>query len=960
MFGLTPGQVDHTFRNLRRQGVQRAAPSMSSYQHLVNRAKEIVERNIEDESVRNRINRQLDKELTGNQLPDGPTFWALKKLVARCRDQKREFVETIRNFAQSKGISRNEAYRLFQQHYNEVGDNSLSNIYGDVFDSRTRQALSAMNDDPVNTSVIDTTPRITLDQTSSHRPDVTYGYDPDDGRLEVSMGTGANYVYRNVPAELYDRLDSNPLGVIGDLQNNHLYEYDSIEQQQGDAFGRWCTECHSYRAASGHVCEPIEESDTEMLMDTLEGATDQVAPEEVSLEAAQARILNALRDREQDNQIPSRPRARMTARRRTWVSALEGRAEVTLESDIRGRARGNSTYSAPDPQEVKRLALQGKVVVVNFERHSSSNSYARDFGVSPEVTMTYDMKFYCNDITGDVKMERVGTPRCNCLEYERSSTCRHVRSRDDANTVNRFLTRDTEDYYERVDPMAKMRQDALRGRFILTESSNRSANEVFNGLRITTNLPNQTTLRRAQQILSNGGSVQVTGDNFSAYVDNNIVSGRLKFEASPDNLGITAINELRCNRCGEDNCNHTTTLANYFSSKIFPEDAVLANSASRLQQLESVDSSDWQSNPDEVKEVIDKFSVGIDRSYTANLGQYLTDYREARQKVAAGESPLPYATENVTNGVCVPGQKAFGVEIEFDFDNSTRYQGDALDRIAREMYDEGLSEYPDMQRWHYNARTATPYSHWSLERDATVAGEIVSPILHDTPETWENLRKICDIVKRNGGVASLRAGQHVHMGTVNRSARRSIRRDPALAAKNANILHFYAANEDSIRRVQTDPNRRAHRNNSYCSPLAVDSIQNNLYNFRAGYVNLGGDHSSSVNFGFDDRIEFRGADASLDPAHIQAQVMLCAGIVSAAERGELDAGPSYEKLKHQRVGTNARRLTAIRLSDESQEMTDDEVIVSDASFRNFITSIFDSDHGRKMMVAIAANTPWQR
>lgn len=957
LFGLTSGQVDHTFRRLRREGNQRPAPSEAEYAHLVSRAKEVAERNVSDATALARINRQLDKTLTADQLPDGATFYALKKLVARSREQKAEFVDIIRRYSQSNGISRNEAYRRFQQHYSELETGAGSSMFSDTFDARTRQALSLMNNDPVNTDVVSTTPRIeTTEATSDSR--VTYGYDPDDGRTEIHMeGMLSNYAYHNVSPEMVERLRANPYETLAHFDNNPFYHYATIEESEADRFGRWCTECHSYRAASGHVCEPVEESDDMLEVGTEETPLVESPTAEMSLEAAQQRIRMALRERD-GAPLPSRPATRMTARRRTWTSPLDSREEVTLESTIRGNARGGRTYSAPDPQEVKRLALQGKVVMVEFNRHTVSNSYAREYGASPEVMMTHTLKFYCNDITGDVKMERVGNARCDCEEYQARYTCRHVVASDGSGNLNRHFNGDMEDYFTKVDQMSKLRQDAASGRFILTESGTRTTYDDFEGDRVEVILPNRTVLGRAQQILADGGSVQVTRQNFSGYIGGNYVTGSLKFEGSTDNIGIHAINEMRCSRCQQTPCEHGEKLARYFSTKIMPPNAVLATSASRLQQLDSIENSDWQSNNEDVQSVLSTFAPGIDRSYTANLGQYLEDYREAREKVRNGESPLPYATENVTNGVCAPGQKAFGIEIEFDLARgSSRY---ALEDIAREMYESGLSEYPEMQRWHYNARTATPYSHWSLERDSTVAGEIVSPILHDTPETWEQISKICEIVKRHGGVASVNAGQHVHMGTVNRTGSQRRNRDTALAEKNASILKFYAANEDSIRRIQTDPARKSHRNTRYCSPLAQESIQNSLYHFRSGYVNLGSNHDSSVNFGFNDRIEFRGADASLDPAHIQAQVMLCAGIVAAAERGDLDEGPNYENLKHQRVGTNARRLNAIRLSDQGEELTDDEVIVSDASFRNFITSMFDTDHGRKMMVAIAANTPWQQ
>ncbi|MFD0474790.1 hypothetical protein ACFQ0B_45995 [Nonomuraea thailandensis] len=43
---------------------------------------------------------------------------------------------------------------------------------------------------------------------------------------------------------------------------------------------------------------------------------------------------------------------------------------------------------------------------------------------------------------------------------------------------------------------------------------------------------------------------------------------------------------------------------------------------------------------------------------------------------------------------------------------------------------------------------------WRLEKDSTVMGELVSPILYDEPETWENIRLACEIIRAHGGTAA--------------------------------------------------------------------------------------------------------------------------------------------------------------------------------------------------------------
>lgn len=56
--------------------------------------------------------------------------------------------------------------------------------------------------------------------------------------------------------------------------------------------------------------------------------------------------------------------------------------------------------------------------------------------------------------------------------------------------------------------------------------------------------------------------------------------------------------------------------------------------------------------------------------------------------------------------------------------------------------------------------------NWSSKIDETLksGGEIVSPKLIDEKKTWENLRAICEFLKRNNADTCHNAGLHVHVG----------------------------------------------------------------------------------------------------------------------------------------------------------------------------------------------------
>src|SRR5438105_2843355 len=104
-----------------------------------------------------------------------------------------------------------------------------------------------------------------------------------------------------------------------------------------------------------------------------------------------------------------------------------------------------------------------------------------------------------------------------------------------------------------------------------------------------------------------------------------------------------------------------------------------------------------------------------------------------------------YERENVIGD---PNQ-TFGVEIEFD--------GADANAVARAFYAAGLSSTPNLQGYHSHREPGM----WVVERDSTVAGEVVSPVLRDSPETGPQLEKACAILRENGAPVTTRTGGHV-------------------------------------------------------------------------------------------------------------------------------------------------------------------------------------------------------
>ena len=89
--------------------------------------------------------------------------------------------------------------------------------------------------------------------------------------------------------------------------------------------------------------------------------------------------------------------------------------------------------------------------------------------------------------------------------------------------------------------------------------------------------------------------------------------------------------------------------------------------------------------------------------------------------------------------IYIPKDVTFGLEIEYESVNRKK----VTDFIEKNVRD------------------------WNSGRDGSVysGGEIRSPILTDERKTWEDLKKVCEYLKKENAVMSKKAGGHIHIGT---------------------------------------------------------------------------------------------------------------------------------------------------------------------------------------------------
>jgi hypothetical protein len=271
-----------------------------------------------------------------------------------------------------------------------------------------------------------------------------------------------------------------------------------------------------------------------------------------------------------------------------------------------------------------------------------------------------------------------------------------------------------------------------------------------------------------------------------------------------------------------------------------------------------------------------------DRSLVDNEGLH-------ERLMALADTPAghEYERENVIGDA----NQTFGIEIEFDGANPTE--------VARAMYDAGLASSPRQEGYHSRHRQP---GMWSVETDATVTGEVVSPVLRDTPETWDQLQRVCSILSAHGARVTSHTGGHIHVGVDSSGLDHDVSRLRRIASTCA-----WA--EDLMYRLAAGTGRdgRSHRGagNRYqwCGPMTSGNFEQ-AANVGDLANRVGSTHGVGLNYGnitgSRRTIEYRYFDSSLDAARLQANIKVACALTRRA--GELpDSAIPRERV---RLGSN--------------------------------------------------------
>ncbi|MET7604889.1 amidoligase family protein [Streptomyces avermitilis] len=336
-------------------------------------------------------------------------------------------------------------------------------------------------------------------------------------------------------------------------------------------------------------------------------------------------------------------------------------------------------------------------------------------------------------------------------------------------------------------------------------------------------------------------------------------------------------------------------------------------------------------------------------SYTDDFDAFQRDYEAARERAERGEQVVPYMTENATGGLGArEGGRGFGVEIEFDIDPSVDRR-QAIENIGRELHEAGLARDSDQHGYHsqQSAGYTDAPNAWRLEQDCTVAGELVSPILYDEPQSWQNLATACEIIERNGGRASFGTGGHVHVGL------HDFDHD---VANHTRLMQTYAAHEDVLYRLAQNPASEGnqHRGTRWCRPNPVPSQGYTAISQIESYHGMAVNLSGARRGGQSAHGEFRLWDGSLNPSVIQTQVKLSLGMAAAAVRGDTTIPDTRMQLGSHR---EQRRQAGV---GQRRRLSGDDWRTTTANFRRMVDSLFQRPEDKAQATALFQQTRWQR
>lgn len=906
---LEDGQVDYSLKTLRRTGHNSEPPTVEEYHAFLNSEKEAVLSSDIGETIKNRMIGKIDKALEDDQLPTGPAFYSMKHAREQGKKTWRTLATKLRTQSEATGMTPSKTLRTFREMYsNTVTPRGSEVDYTSALDPKTLQVFSNMqsNFEPK----FEETPRITREGTGK-RTLVSQGYDPEDGRLEVEHANGRVYAFHSVSPEDYEKFKANPVAMFNNLRVSSDHQYENKQEEEKDAYRVFCEACNEYKIATGHACEDGQTSGRIL--------TTRKSPDDA---------YKKIKDHYLSAQGVTQEAPLATP---NWTVPLEEREAVEFNGDYidyDGHSGRNDTSTSARRIQADMNALRQHI--------ASGETVEVLVGRKIPVAGTNQTEFHEIMVPARVGAERGNLKvnvspdytriKCTCDVYQRNGRCTHTHPTEGSDRINRFVEADVnESVREMMDSFVLSRSEAFSE---MIWDSNiyaiKTTGEAAEGS--TKRDLSDSDLEQIRYIATHFPNARigiVPGTTTGEF--NNHSAETYWTSVAPDGTASVATDW----RTGDNDYAHRQN--NAIKADLRSTNFVAARLAANAQEM----FSGWEVESESRTEYLARFNQeNYEPGYMQNPDEFIADYMAAS---AVADEPIEFVAGSVTGGYLStsgdePGARGFGIEIEFSDANRNQ--------IARALHSAGLTNSGNVAYYHQE----NDYTSWRVEEDCSVSGEIVSPILYDNAEDWDKVRKICEIAKQHGARASVQTGQHVHIGT------RGMSED-----HKRGVFAATAAHQDVIRRVATDPARKTHRTtegNSYSAPF-TEGDMNNVYSSRSSTSYL--DRYRIANFQGNNTIEFRDPDGTLDPGHIQANVMLAAALTAAGERGSWN-GLTTSTARRQKVGANAAREVMINNSDADEN---DKILSSNISLMVSLDSLFPDKESRKKILTAAVKNPWQ-
>ena len=321
--GLTDVQTLSTFHALRREGRGVPGPTEAEWQAFAREQADQMEAAGFSEARTASLTRRMERAY--EQTPDGATWYALRNIRDRARSESSNVEAQLREVASQTGESYATVSTRYASYLDEVdrgrsvtapeGYESARDAWrqqGLPADHGTYRALTRLRAE-AQATVADSIPPRRIDPVNFPNSRAIYnaGYDPHDGRLEVTFrrrdrdgntsGTSRTYSYRGVPAEVWARMNSEegPGHVYNqEVRNHDEYRYDSREDEDAGAHRR-CANCGQWWAP-GHTC-PVPAAG-EPVSTAVPSGRARTAAEQAAVGAE----INALLDGAEETPAPAR------------------------------------------------------------------------------------------------------------------------------------------------------------------------------------------------------------------------------------------------------------------------------------------------------------------------------------------------------------------------------------------------------------------------------------------------------------------------------------------------------------------------------------------------------------------------------------------------------------------------------------------------------------------------------